>query len=270
MRKIVLVVAVVFALALIVSPVTATGEQQSLRWVEPMCAWDDPDVLPDHNVTLPYTANIVIGDTAFLPAMTDNCTYQLIWHGDWLHDNPDWNYPRYEYPNESANCDDLSTGKYIDVDFDGMYEIWFNGNIVGDPQNNWTVCTVFFVDRDEMEQTRPLVAILIVFVILGFAWLLHAIAKSLGDQHAPMKLYLLFVQLFVAGLAIFSLDAVHREFLKTNTLSTTVNTMIYVFLIGIVTVTVLYFIVYLFKVLAEKMHYQKYHGPDYSGDEFEA
>jgi hypothetical protein len=72
------------------------------------------------------------------------------------------------------------------------------------------------------------------------------------------------MQLFVSVLAVFGLKFVHDEFLKTALLSTSLNTLIYVVLIGVVTVIIIYFVIHIFRVLAERMAWKRSGGRDYS------
>lgn len=249
-KKLIVGLIVLFALVAAPSLVSATGNTSE----DPICSnlypfFVDYLITPEQNRTYPYSTQIgVTGDTVL--GATD-CHYWLYWHGDpTVHG--DWEYPAYTYDAIPVACSTIFGGEGIevDVDFDGMWEIFVNGTVV---EAEEIYCSYFFVDREELDSSKPLTAILVSLGLLGLISLLFFISKNLDERHTPLKLYLLLAELFMSMLVLYGFYNVAREYLKYPAMNNNIGFIIYVFLIGIVVVTVVYFLIYLLKTLLESM-----------------
>lgn len=208
---------------------------------------------PEDNRTFPYTTNLELDTSTNATTCTD-CYYQIHWFGD-SAGHADDTYPEFTYDWVSINCDDIASGDVLfSVDFDGQYTITANGTC---DQYFLSDTNDFYVDRDEMEQSRPLTSIFIILGILGIAFLLGFIAKSLSETHVVMRLYLLFVQLFLGVISIYGFYGVSREYLKVPLINSSVNIVLYTFLWGVIVVSVAYFVIYLMKTLFETFKQKK-------------
>ena len=209
---------------------------------------------PADNRTYTYTSHHELDVSLFGASACTDCNYFLYWHGD-ASGHGDETYPAHTYPVIPVSCSEILSGsEYFNVDFDGKYTMNVTGICDATPVS---AEVDFYVDRDELEQSRPITAILSILGILGIAFLLGYIAKNLSDKHAPLKLYLLFVQLFIGVITMFGFYSVGVEYLKYPHMSSAVNMALYVFLWGVIVVTVFYFIIYLMKTLLESMRYKQ-------------
>jgi len=150
----------------------------------------------------------------------------------------------------------------VDFPFDGEYELYgechdvFLGvdvpiadcstrNYI--PPDEFPLDCLFQIDREELDQTKPYTALGLIGILLGLAYLIFYIGKSLDKEHSPLKIFYAIGALIIAGLAVWQCVALENEFLKIPSIHAGFSSFVYMFMWGFITVTVVYFLIYIIR-----------------------
>lgn len=211
-------------------------------------------VSPEYNRTYPYSTNLQFLLNPIAPS--DNCTYEIIWYGD-ESGHGDWSFPEFTYGPTFDSTGQLfgADGLTFDVDFDGKYAFNATCNLtIGGQQNE---CIEFFVDREELDSSKPLTALGIVFGIIAMALVFFYMGNNLDDRHAAIKLYLNIFPVVLIVLSGFVIHAIEREYLKVLTIHNSVYILTLVLTWGGLVVIFFYFMLHLIKTFLEMLRIKR-------------
>lgn len=225
--------------------------------------WDSPQ----RYRTYPYSTSVhlSIHDGIDDPAHCGDCWYEISWSGD-ISGHGDSALPFFPYDRVYFDPYEMKDKGFIlaDFDFDGEYTIYgecwdtFNGVFVpiADcsnrhywPPDEFPMDCMFYIDREELDSTKPYTALGLIGILLAIAYLIFYIGKSLDAEHAPLKIFYAIAAIVISSLAVWQCVALENEFLKIPSMHAGFSMFVYVFMWGILTVTFVYFMIYLIKTV---------------------
>lgn len=209
---------------------------------------------PEFNRTYPHSTHLFLHVDTF-PLVT-NCNFTLTWHGD-DSAHGDYDYPQYIYGARNVPCANIAEGTYFNVDFDGRYTINVSGTVAGALESD---VHDFYVDREEVDGTKVIAAMMLPFLILGIAAFVFTMGVKLDEsEHKLLKFLFMFIPIPTFILSMYTANVIIFEYIKAPTISNMSNIFIYVLTIAVLIFFVLYWMLYLTRLLFRAMS-SKYTG----------
>lgn len=190
-------------------------------------------VQPELNRTYPYSTHLTF-EISGMPAALESCNLTLTWAGD-NSTHGDWVYPEHTYETLETSCGSAEAGTYyFDVDFDGLYYINFtHANDSVWAQNS----SSFYVDREEVDGSKVIGAILYPILLLLVCFFLYKIGNSLDKEHFAISILYSLTALIIMPFSIHICHLVLNEYVKLPVLAQSYETLLVVLLWGILYVT---------------------------------